>query len=197
MFITPCFPRVDAISSSVANAYFLLLITPFEVLSFCFLYVFCLPPAVYLDEKVTIPCFLNSFRTSLCIDYFFYEWRREFGLADILQRLNNDGSGKVYCLIPRVWFWQVSFSFLFEEAIYVVYFSLVLRSTTHHGVQFVLGMNQGVNPFALVGTRIRNQYTRVEGRFPSHCQFQVLSIGRIPILSKQLTLSHRFRAPNR
>ena len=42
--------------------------------------------------------------------------------------------------------------FLFEDAIYAVYFSLALRSTTHHGVQLVLGMNQGGNPFALVET---------------------------------------------
>ena len=34
--------------------------------------------------------------------------------------------------------------FLFEDAIYAVYFSLALRSSTHHGVQLVLGINQGV-----------------------------------------------------
>ena len=34
MFVTPCFPRADAISSFVANANSLLLITPLEVLSF-------------------------------------------------------------------------------------------------------------------------------------------------------------------
>ena len=42
--------------------------------------------------------------------------------------------------------------FLFEDAIYAVYFSLTLRSTTHHGVQLVLGMNQVGNPFTLVET---------------------------------------------
>ena len=42
--------------------------------------------------------------------------------------------------------------FLFEDAISAVYFSLTLRSSTHHGVQLVLGMNQGGNPFALVET---------------------------------------------
>ena len=31
--------------------------------------------------------------------------------------------------------------FLFEGAIYAVYFSLALRSSTHHGVQLVLGIN--------------------------------------------------------
>ena len=34
ILVTPCFPRADAISSSVANANSLLLITPLEVLSF-------------------------------------------------------------------------------------------------------------------------------------------------------------------
>ena len=42
--------------------------------------------------------------------------------------------------------------FLFEDAIYAVYFSLAMGSSTHHGVQLVLGMNQGGNPFALVET---------------------------------------------
>ena len=42
--------------------------------------------------------------------------------------------------------------FLFEDAISAVYFSLALRSSTHHGVQLVLGINQGGNPFALVET---------------------------------------------
>ena len=86
--------------------------------------------------------------------------------------------------------------FLFEDVIYAVYFSLALRSTTHHGVQLVLGMNQVGNPFALVETRIRDQYTRVDGRLPSRCQFQVLSTGQIPILSTQLTLNHRLLASN-
>ena len=42
--------------------------------------------------------------------------------------------------------------FLFEDTIYAVYFSLALRSSTHHGVQLVLWINQGSNPFALVET---------------------------------------------
>ena len=73
--------------------------------------------------------------------------------------------------------------FLFEDAIYTVYFSLALRSTTNLEVQPVLGTNQGGNPFALVETGIRTQYTRVEGRLPSRCKFQVLSTGQIPILN--------------
>ena len=42
--------------------------------------------------------------------------------------------------------------FLFEDAIYPVYFSLALRSSTNHGVQLVFGINQEGNPFALVET---------------------------------------------
>ena len=86
---------------------------------------------------------------------------------------------------------------LFEDAIYAVHFSLALHFTTHHGVQLVLGMNQERNPFAIVETGARNQYIRAESRFPSRCQFQVLSIGQIPILSTQLTLSHRLLARRR
>ena len=87
--------------------------------------------------------------------------------------------------------------FLFTDDIYAVYFSLALRSTTHQRVQLVLGINQGGNPFALVETGIRDQYTRVEGRLPSCCQFQFLSTGQIPIFSTQLTLNHRLLEPNR
>ena len=77
IFVTPCFPRADPISSSVANANS----TPDNSLgsvafgrmkSFYFQCVFCLSPVVYLDKQVTIACFLNSFRTSSCRYYFFY-----------------------------------------------------------------------------------------------------------------------------
>ena len=51
--------------------------------------------------------------------------------------------------------------FLFKDTIYAVYFSLALHSFTHHGVQ----------------------YTQVDDRLMSRCQFQVLSTGEIPILN--------------
>ena len=75
------------------------------------------------------------------------------------------------------------FDFLFEDAIYAEYFSLALHFSTYHGVQLVLGMNQRGNTFALVEMGIRDLYTRVEGRLPSRCQFQVLSTGQITILN--------------
>ena len=72
---------------------------------------------------------------------------------------------------------------LFEHAIYAVYFSLALRSSTHHRVQLMLAINQGVNPFALAETGDTRPYTRVVGRLPSRRQFQVISVGEIPILN--------------
>ena len=140
---------------------------------------------VYLDKQVAIPCFLNSFRTTPCRYYCFYEERREFGLADLFKRFNNNKSGEVCRLILRVWFWGVSFRFFVWRRHICSIFSLALHSTTHHGVQLVLGINHGDNPFALVETGIHNQYTRVcfEGRLPSRCQFQVLSTGQFPILN--------------
>ena len=115
IFVTLCFPWADAISSSVTNANSLLLKIPLEVLSFACGYtlhlvvwnvfifnVFCLSPVVYFDKQVTIPCFLNCFQTSSCRYYFFYEERWEFGLADLLQRFNNNESGEVCSLILRV-----------------------------------------------------------------------------------------------
>ena len=44
--------------------------------------------------------------------------------------------------------------FLKEKAMIGIYFSLALCSTTHHGVQLVLGISQGGNPFALAETGI-------------------------------------------
>ena len=62
------------------------------------------------------------------------------------------------------------FDFLKEEAIIGVYFSLVPCSTTHHGVQLMLGMNLGENPFALVETGMQYQYTHAKNKIPSFCQ---------------------------
>ncbi len=64
--------------------------------------------------------------------------------------------------------------FLFEDTIYVVYFSLTLRSTTHHRVQLVLGINQGENPFTLAETGIHYHYTHIKSKILSYCQFLVL-----------------------
>ena len=84
----------------------------------------------------------------------------------------SESDSKRFCLVY----------FLFEDAIYDVYFLLAMRYTTYHGVQLALGKNQVGNPFAFVVTGICNQYTRVEGRFPNRCQFNFLSTGRILIL---------------
>ena len=164
--------------------------------------VFCLHLAVHLDKQVAIPCFLNSFLSSPWRNNIFYEERREFCEAGFLQRFNNNESEEVCCLILWPWFslvwsgdrmandlqlttWSDGRFLSSEDAIYGVYLSLALRSTTHHGVQLLSGMNQGENPFALVETEIRDQYTRTEGSF------------QIPILSTHLTLGCHFLAPNR
>ena len=159
IFVTPCFLRADAILSSVANANSLLLITPLEVLSFpcgyalhlvvwnVFIFnVFCLSTST---SKLPFLVFLTFFRLAL-VDITF-SIRKGENLARHTSSNNNE-SGEVCFLILQVCFWKVPFSFLFEDAIYAVYFSLALRSSTHHGVQLVLGINQGGNPFALVET---------------------------------------------
>ena len=64
--------------------------------------------------------------------------------------------------------------FLKEEAMIGVYFSLVLCSTTHHGVQLVMEISQWGNPFALAETRIYYQYTHIKSKILSLCQFLVL-----------------------
>ena len=59
--------------------------------------------------------------------------------------------------------------FLKEEVMIGVCFSLVLCPTTHHEVQFVLGIRQGGNPFALAETGIHYQYTHIKSEIPSLC----------------------------
>ena len=61
-------------------------------------------------------------------------------------------------------------NFLFEKVRCIICFSLVLCSTTHHGVQLILGKYQEGNPFALVEMRIHYQYTRVKSKILSFCQ---------------------------
>ena len=53
--------------------------------------------------------------------------------------------------ILRVWFWEVLFRFfVWRHHICCIFFT---GPALHHGVQLVLGMNQGGNPFTLVETR--------------------------------------------
>ena len=56
-----------------------------------------------------------------------------------------------------------------EEAMIGVFFSLVLCSTTHRGVQLVLGINQWGNLFALAVTGIHYQCTRIKSEILSLC----------------------------
>ena len=61
---------------------------------------------------------------------------------------------------------------LWDDTIGAVYFSLALHFTTHHGVQLMLGMNQGENPFALVEMEIHDQYIKTESRFRAVANFR-------------------------
>ena len=68
---------------------------------------------------------------------------------------------------------------LFEEekAMIANYYSqiiIILCSTTHHGVQLMLGINQGSNPFALSETGIPYQYTHAKSIILSFCQILLL-----------------------
>ena len=62
----------------------------------------------------------------------------------------NLGKGTSVSLSEESDSFKLCLNFLFEkEAISAIYFSLVLCSTTHYGVQLEKEMNQGGNPFAL------------------------------------------------
>ena len=66
---------------------------------------------------------------------------------------------------------SVSDEFFFVRKWYVmfIFFLLFLCSTTHIGVQLVLEVYQGGNPFALVETGIHYRYTWAGSTFSSSC----------------------------
>ena len=166
IFVTPCFPRADAISSSVANANSLLLITPLEVLSFSCGYALHLVVWNVFIFNLFSACLRLSTSTSKLP---FLVFLTVFGLAfvdipfsirkgeNVAKHTSSKDSitmnlGKSAASYSESDSERFRLVFLFEDVIYAVYFSLALRSSTHHGVQFVLGINQGGNPFALVET---------------------------------------------
>ena len=70
---------------------------------------------------------------------------------------------------------RVRFSFFDEEkAMIANCYSLVLCSTTHHGVQLKKGMNQGGDPFALAEIGIQYQNTHAKSMILSLCQILLL-----------------------
>ena len=208
IFVTPCFPRADAISSSVANANSLLLIILLEVLSFSCGY------ALHLVVRNVF--IFNMF--SICLRLFtstsklpFLVFLTVFGLAlvgitfsirkgeNLARQTPSKDSitmnrGKSAASFSESDSERFRLDFLFEDAIYAEYFSLALRSTTHHGVQLVLGMNQGVTHSPWLRRGIRDQYTRVGFRAVANFKFSALVKF---LFSTQLTLSHRPLAINR
>ena len=69
---------------------------------------------------------------------------------------------------------RLCLNFLFEkEAISVKHVSLVLCSTTHHGVLLEKGMNQGENPFTLGEMGIQYLYTCIKSKISNLCQILV------------------------
>ena len=86
----------------------------------------------------------------------------------------NLGKGTSVSLSEESNLFKLHLNFLFDkEAISVIYFSLVLCPTIHHGVQLEKGMNQGGNPFTLAETRIQYQYTLIKSKILNLCQILV------------------------
>ena len=148
-------------------------------------------------KQVSSLKFLYSFWVGSTGFYFFDQkrWRTNFISCNDSKMINLGKSLSVSESESD----RYLMDFLKEEAMTGVDFSLVLCSTTHHGVQLVLEISQGENPFALVETRIHYQYTHIKIEIPSLCQFLVpynLTVVKI-LLSTQLPLSPRLLAPIR
>ena len=83
-----------------------------------------------------------------------------------------------------------------KEAMIVVYFPLVLCSTTHHRVQLALGISQWGKPFCLAEMGIHYQYTHIKGKILSLCKFLGFILYNLTVvstlLSSQLTLCLTF-----
>ena len=97
---------------------------------------------------------------------------------------------------------KLCLNFLFEKAMFVICFSLVLCSTTHHRVQLEKGMNKRGNPFALAEMAIQYQYTHIKSKILSLCQILVFITQqsnkvKMSFPLTQLTLSHCLLAPIR
>ena len=155
IFVTPGFPWADSISSSVANANSLLLINPLEVLSFSCGYALhlvvwnvfifdmfsaCLRLSTS-TSKLPFLVFLTIFGLAL-VDITF-SMRKGENFARHISSKNSItmNLGKSAASFSESDSERFRFDFLFEDAMYAIYFSQALRSSTHHGVQLVLGMN--------------------------------------------------------
>ena len=191
IFATPYFPRIGVIFSSVANTNSLLLIISLGSIEFLMrvgsafrriLFSACLWLST-LTSKLPFLVFFTVFGVALV--EITFSMRKDENLVRQTSSKDSITRNLGKSSAPLSEFDSDKFRlffFKFQNALDSVYFSLALRSTTHHGIQLLLGTNLGGNPFALVETGIRDQYTRVEGRFSSRCQFQVLGTGQIPIL---------------
>ena len=146
IFVNLSFLRADAISSSVASANSVLLITRFEVLSFSFRrmksfhfkYVFCLPPFVHINKQVSVPCLSTIF--VLALIFVTFSKRKEDNLA-------KQTSSK-YSMTMNLGKSAASHSESDSERFRFAFFiwrrhDCNLFFITHHEVQLVLRMYQG------------------------------------------------------
>ena len=70
---------------------------------------------------------------------------------------------------------SVDLIIIFEKEARSAYYSLLVWcSTTHHGVQLMLGINQGGNQFTLAEMGIQYQYTHAKSMILSLCQILLL-----------------------
>ena len=130
-------------------------------------------------------CFLVSTSTSRFPFRNFFTFF-SFDQLDIifLIRKGDSWSNFIYCSYSIMMNLRKSLSVFESESdkclldfwIICVYFSLLLCSTTHHGVQLVLGISQGRNPLTLVEVGIHYQYTHIKSEILSLYQFLVLML---------------------
>ena len=175
------FPHT-AVISEIAKANSLLLITPLEVFSLSWGYALHLVVWKLFILRMFLTClqlFTSTSKFPFCVFSTFWgvtfvaitfsikeeeNMARHTSSKDSMT-MNLGKSAASFSKSDSDKF--ILFYFLLEDAISDVHFLLGLCSTTHHGVQLVLGMNQGGNPFTLVETEIHNQYIQAESKFSS------------------------------
>ena len=151
---------------------------------FHFQYAFCLPPAVHLDQQVTVPGFLNVFCSNPWKNNLFYEKRRQFGLADRFQRFNNNESEEVCRFILWFLFWQVFFSFfIWRRHRCRIFFAGPVLYQPPWSLTYVGNVPWGGGPIRFGWDRDTRPVYSSWNRFSCRCQFHVLKTGQIPILT--------------
>ena len=197
IFVTPCFPRSDTILSPEANANSLLRIAPLEMLSFSCGYAlhfvvwtvfifYMFSAGLRLSTSTSKILFLVFLTVSgLALADITFSMRKDENLVKQTSSkdsitMNLEKSAASFSESDPERF-RLDFCLKTPYMLYIFHWPCAPPPTTESNLCWEWTKGVTLTPWLRRG--IRNQYTRVEGRLPSRCQFKVLSTDQIPILN--------------